>query len=198
MLAAGASERLPGAPPKQLLQFRSGTGGGGGTLLHHAAHVAVEAGCGPVVVVLGSRIRDLKPELAGLRVEIVENRSWRDGLSTSIRAGLDALERKRVDAAMFTTCDQPRVGGALLKQLADRYIAASPRPPAVACAYAGTLGVPALFDRDAFQTLRSLSGDQGAKPVLERYGARVIAVPFEDAALDIDTPDDVRSFLDSA
>jgi molybdenum cofactor cytidylyltransferase len=143
-----------------------------------------------VVVVLGAGAGQLRFELSDLGVRIAENPRWRDGMSSSIQVGLDALEAIAApDAALFATCDQPLVTPELLRRLAASFAAA--RPPAVACEYAGTLGVPALFARGLFDELRGLAGDQGAKRVIEAHGASVARIPFEDAALDIDTPEDV-------
>ncbi len=186
VLAAGASSRLPG--PKQLLRFR------GATLLRHAAQTAVKVACGPVAVVIGggAPVRQLRFELSDLGVAIVENARWKDGMSASIHAGLEALERAvpPPEAVLIMTCDQPHVTAALLRQMVATFGAT--RPPAVACEYAGTVGVPALFDRSLFAELRALEHDQGAKSILERHQLRVARIPFEPAAVDIDTPEDVR------
>jgi len=185
VLAAGASRRLPG--PKQLLRVR------GMTLLRHAAQTAVAAKCGPVVVVLGAAAlaRQLRFELVDLDVRIAENHRWKEGMSTSIQAGLDALEQgEKVDAALITVCDQPHVSEQLLEEMVEQY--RRRRAPAVACAYAGTVGVPALFDRALFAELRTLEHDQGAKKVLEHHARSVVRIPFEQGTVDIDTPEDVR------
>ncbi|MGA2382873.1 MAG: nucleotidyltransferase family protein [Gemmatimonadales bacterium] len=184
VLAAGASRRLPG--PKQMLRFR------GVTLLRHAAQTAVAAGSGPVVVVLGaaSTAKQLRFELVDLDVRIAENARWKEGMSSSIRAGLDALEQaEATEAVLIMTCDQPHVTADLLKQLVATY--REKRPAAVACAYAGTVGVPALFDRSLFAELHALEHDQGAKRILERHLHVIGRIPFEQGAVDIDTPEDV-------
>lgn len=184
VLAAGASRRLPG--PKQMLRFR------GTTLLRHAAQTAVAAGAGPVVVVLGAAAaaRQLRFELVDLDVRIVENARWKEGMSSSIRAGLDALEQvEATDAVLIMTCDQPHVTAKLLEQMIAAY--RETRPVAVACAYAGTVGVPALLGRALFAELRALEHDQGAKRILERHLPEVARIPFEQGAVDIDTPEDV-------
>lgn len=182
MLAAGASLRMPG--PKQLLRYH------GATLVRRAAQTAVTAACGPVVVVLGDAAAQLRFELVDLDVRIVENRHAAQGLSTSVRAGLVALcEAVEPDAALFMTCDQPLLTPEILKQIVATF--AATRPPAVACEYAGTVGVPALFDRLLFGELRALDGDQGAKRILQRHLERTARIPFEPGGLDIDTPDDV-------
>jgi molybdenum cofactor cytidylyltransferase len=184
VLAAGASRRLPG--PKQMLRFR------GSTLLRHAAQTAVAAGCGPVVVVLGaaSAAKQLRFELVDLGVTIVENARWKEGMSSSIRAALDVLEQaEATEAVLIMTCDQPHVTATLLKQMVAAY--RETRPPAVACAYAGTVGVPALLGRSLFAELRALEHDQGAKRILERHLSAIARIPFEQGAVDIDTPEDV-------
>ena len=185
VLAAGASRRLPG--PKQLLRFR------GVTLLRHAAQTAARAACGPVVVVLGSKAaaRQFRFELADLGVSVVENPRWKEGMSSSIRAGLEALERaERPEAVLIMTCDQPHVTAPLLKEMVAVFHAT--HAPAVACEYAGTIGVPALFGRALFAELNALEHDHGAKSILERHLSRLARIPFEGGAVDIDTPEDVR------
>ncbi len=190
VLAAGASSRLPG--PKQLLRHR------GVTLLRLAAQTAVAAACGPVVVVLPPGAGPLRFELVDLDVRIVENPDAAKGLSTSVRAGLDALGSAgpevrpdtSPDAVLFMTCDQPFLTPDVLNRLAEAY--GSIRPPAVACEYGGTVGVPALFDRSLFGELRALEGDQGAKRILQHHLAETVRVPFEAGAFDVDTPEDAR------
>jgi len=159
------------------------------TLLRRAAGTAVAAECGPVVVVLGAAVEPLRRELAGVPVRIVENPHSAEGLSTSVRAGLDALrERGQPDAVVFLACDQPRLTPDVLRTIVARFRAT--RPPAVACAYGDTVGVPALFARSLFGELRALAGDRGAKRVLERHAAEIVTVPFEPGRFDVDTPED--------
>jgi molybdenum cofactor cytidylyltransferase len=202
VLAAGASQRLPG--PKQLLKYR------GETLLRRAARTAVEAACGTVVVVLASGAAAMREELAGLDVRIAENPRAAQGLSSSINIGIDALEgrgaggaaaRDRMpvplppgdlpDAVLFMTCDQPLLTTDVLRQLVATFV--SQRPRAVGCAYAGTVGVPALFSRSLLEELRALQGDAGAKRVLQRHAGETALVRFEPGSVDIDTASDVAA-----
>ena len=186
VLAAGGSARL--RSPKQLVPYR------GRSLLRHAVEVALageQPATGPVVVVLGAAAERLSPELAGLDVRVVVNDRWEEGLSSSVRAGLDALASAGApDAALFTTCDQPLVTADLLRRIIAAYEAS--RSPIVACEYAGTLGVPALFDHSLWGELTELRGDAGARGVIERHLAETVRVPFPDAALDVDSAGDVR------
>jgi len=183
VLAAGGSTRL--GSPKQLLPHR------GTSLLRHAAETAVAVGAARVVVVVGAEAERLRAELNGLAVLIAENQCWAEGLSTSVRAGLDALEAAtEPEALLFTTCDQPFVTPDLLRAMIAVYEAS--RPPVVACEYAGAVGVPALFDRALWNELRDLSGDSGARRIIERHLAQAVRVPFPEGAVDVDDAEDAR------
>jgi molybdenum cofactor cytidylyltransferase len=76
--------------------------------------------------------------------------------------------------------------------LLDELVATHRRTGAsiVACEYADTVGVPALFSRAMFDELAALSGDMGAKQVIGRHADEVVRVPFPAAAFDVDTPED--------
>ena len=177
ILAAGGSSRL--GSPKQLLDFR------GRSLLRHAAETALAAGCRPVVVVLGSGAERLRPELAGLAVHAVENPEWSEGMGTSIRRGLETLGSLApgLDGALLMLCDQPLIGPAALRALAE-----AGRPDGIAAAaYHGIVGVPAVFGRTFFDELRALAADAGAKPLLRRHAGIVVEVALPEAATDIDT-----------
>jgi molybdenum cofactor cytidylyltransferase len=63
----------------------------------------------------------------------------------------------------------------------------------VACAYAGTLGPPALFGRAWFGELMRLRGDRGAKRILERERGRVFRVSWPEGAIDVDRPADLAA-----
>ncbi len=174
VLAAGAGRRMGG--PKALLEV------GGETLLRRAVRVAVEAGCTPVLAVVGA----WDPCLADLEARTVPNPDASDGMASSIRAGVAALPEE-AEAALLLAVDQPAVDAALLRQLADLHRREPIRP--AACAYAGTLGIPAILPRRLFPELLALRGDRGAKALLFREDAA--ALPFPEGARDLDRPEDL-------
>jgi molybdenum cofactor cytidylyltransferase len=63
----------------------------------------------------------------------------------------------------------------------------------VACEYAGTVGVPALFEKSCFDRLTKLRGDGGAKSVLLAGSEMLVRYPWPDGASDINTPEDYAS-----
>ena len=179
LLAAGGSTRL--GSPKQLLAY------GGRTLLRRAAQTALSTVCRPVVAVLGAGAETLRAELAGLDVRIVVNPAWERGMGGSVRLGMAALEDEaKLDAILLTLCDQPFVGKASLERLIHAW--GEGRVCSIAAAaYDETLGVPAVFGRGHFAELAALPDAAGAKPILQRHAASVLAVPMPEAATDIDT-----------
>lgn len=185
ILAAGSSSRL--GQPKQLLQYE------GQTLVRRAAQAAFEAGCDPVVVVVGAEGEKVAAALRDLTVMFVPNEDWQRGMGTSIRAGVDRLRES--DAVLLLVCDQPKVDAGLLRELIAQQEQTG--RSMVATSYAGTQGVPALFTQACFEQLLSLGHETGAKTLLLARPAEVAAVEFPPAAWDIDTPADLRS-LDGA
>jgi molybdenum cofactor cytidylyltransferase len=181
ILAAGASSRM--GSPKQALRC------GGTSLLRRAALTALDAGCEPVVVVTGAHAEQSRRELDGLGVQETLNEEWPEGIASSIRAGVHYVAANTsADAVIVMLCDQPRVGADVLMALVAAH--AGTAKPIVACRYADTSGVPALFARTVWADLTLLTGHSGAKQIIESDPSRVHLVPFPDGAIDIDTPAD--------
>lgn len=180
VLAAGASSRL--GYPKQLITQA------GETLLLHATLAALNAGAHPVLVVLGSDAARIAPQLNIPSAQIVTNENWESGLASSLAAGLRAITANHTcDAVMVTLADQPNVGAAALKRLTSAFDA---NHRIVAAAYAGTIGVPAIFGSEHVPALLLLKGDAGAGRWMRARMSEVTGVPLPEAELDIDTQAD--------
>ena len=183
ILAAGASGRMN--EPKQLLQFQ------GKSLLRRAAETAVESVYNPRVVVLGANFERAAAEIVDLPVEIVFNENWQIGLSSSIKAGIENLLKiaPEVRAVVITLADQPFVTANHLNLFAEKFEPS--KSLIVAAEYNQTRGVPALFSREIFDDLCSLTGDRGAKAVIEKHRHSLSTIALPEAAFDIDTPQDL-------
>ena len=180
VLAAGAATRFGSA--KQLVRVA------GRPLLHTAAAHAAEVAGSAVIVVLGAHAAELTPLLKHSQASIVINRDWREGLASSIRAGVSRLP-PTCNAVLLTLVDQAAITAEDLRRL----VSAWRRQPdyIVAARYGMTTGVPAIFPRSAFSELTALRGDVGARGLLQRNSDRVVRVPMARAAIDIDTPEDL-------
>lgn len=183
LLAAGGSTRL--GRPKQLLQYE------GKTLLRRAAEAITESICDPVIAVLGAEKEDAGAEIADLPVRICFNQEWPLGMSSSIKLGVKELLliEPTIDALVITLCDQPFVNAQTIDRLVARFT--ETRKPMVAAEYDNIAGVPALFAREMFDALSSLEGDKGARDLIRDPGASIETIEIEEAALDIDTHDDI-------
>jgi len=172
VLAAGASTRL--GEPKQLVILN------GETLLERAVRTAREADLSPVIVIV--KDATLIETIQAQGAQVLLNRKFYQGMSTSIHAGVRWAGGLKADGVVLMTCDQPAVtAGHLMELCAEPALIAG-------SGYAGKVGIPAYFPSSRFGELMKLDGDVGARALL--HGAR--AVNCEALALDIDTEDDLK------
>jgi molybdenum cofactor cytidylyltransferase len=180
VLAAGASTRF--GSPKQLVRIA------GRPLLHTVVARTAEVTGNALIVVLGAGAGELAPLLKHSLGSVVVNRHWREGLASSIRAGVARLPAT-CTGVLLVLADQAAVTSDDLKRLAGSW---RRRPQYIAAAlYAGTTGAPAIFPRSTFTELAALRGDAGARSILRRRADQMIRVPMPAAELDLDTPEDL-------
>jgi molybdenum cofactor cytidylyltransferase len=133
-------------------------------------------------------IRD-RVDLSG--VEVVENRQFGEGCSSSIAAALTALD-PRVDVLVLLLGDQPGVRAETVAAL----LACRGDSPLAACAYEDGRGHPLAFAREMFDELAALHGDKGVWKLLDRYADRVVDVPVAGGIpRDVDTDEDYEAVL---
>ena len=187
LLAGGGSSRF--GQPKMLLPWR------GKPLIRHAAEAALAGGLRELVVVSGAveesagGMEALRGALDGLPVRFVSNPEWQQGQSTSLRAGLNALDR-RAGAALFLLADQPFVSAELVRALVETH--QRTLAPVTAPRVAGRRANPVLFDRVTFDALRALEGDTGGRAIFETFPPAFVDWEDERLLLDVDTPEDYR------
>ncbi len=147
-----------------------------------------------VVVVLGREAGAMREALGGLPVRCVENPGYRDGMSTSLRAGVRELS-PATEAALIVLGDQPGVTPVILDRLIATY--RQSRQPIVVPVYQeGTRGNPVLFDASLFPELRAVTGDQGAREVIARDAGRVASITFPfPMPRDVDSRADYNELL---
>ena len=175
LLAAGASRRLGAA--KQLLQID------GETLVHRAARLALTTRPLDAVLVYAPEAIAIPPAVADLPVRCVPCADAARGMGATLVRGLDTLDA-RCAAALVLVCDQPALEASHLQALVETW-RGSPGH-AVASAYAGTRGVPAMLPRAWFGQVDG-TGDRGARALL-RGRDDVLTLPAEALADDVDTP----------
>ncbi len=189
LLAAGASARMGNL--KQLLPVA------GVTLVERTLTAALESRLDRLVLVLGHRAHEIERALGTVsrdpRLTIVHNRHYREGISSSLVAGVVEIARSH-DHGMILLADMPFIDGRVIDLLIKNYL--NSRLPIGAIKVGERAGHPVVFRRDLFFELKALTGDVGARFLLKKYSDRVcLTAPGTDYDnRDIDTQQDYRNF----
>lgn len=184
VLAAGRSTRFDGN--KMLAPV------GGRPLVRHAAELAREVCGSRSVLVAGFHAAEVMTATGNAAGFVVINERHDEGMGTSIAAGVAAV-RNTAGAVLILLADQPLVTVDHLAALISRWSGTDNE--IVATAFDDTVGPPVLFPRGAFGELVRLEGDDGARRLI-RSPFRVETVRFDNAAVDVDRPDDLENLTD--
>ncbi|MGA2666141.1 MAG: nucleotidyltransferase family protein [Nitrososphaerales archaeon] len=185
LLAAGRSSRF--GSTKQLAVL------GGETLLGRALATLRRSPVDEVIVVVGHRAEEVARTAPGARV--VLNEEYGTGLASSLRVGIGAVAPGAA-AAVVCLADQPFVSPRLVSRIVARHRLTGADVVASCCraASGGALvAPPVLFGRRLFAEVAGLTGDRGAKAVIEAHpGFERVAVGCE-ALLDVDETGDLEA-----
>jgi molybdenum cofactor cytidylyltransferase len=180
VLAAGLSRRMGQA--KLLMPV------GGRAIIRYVVESVLAGGVDSVWVVTGPDVEPIEAALAGFEVQIVVNPAPEAGQAGSVRTGIAALPPS-VEAVLIALGDQPALAPSIIPAL----LAARRASPKliVAPRYRDGQGNPVLFKREIFPELLRLTGDLGARPIIQKEPARVEWVDLDlPMPPDVDTPDD--------
>ncbi|HKC08668.1 MAG TPA: nucleotidyltransferase family protein [Methylomirabilota bacterium] len=180
VLAAGLSRRMGQA--KLLMKV------GGRAIIRYVVESVLAGGADSVWVVTGPDVEPIQAALVGIEVQIAVNPAPEEGQAGSVRTGIAALPAS-VDWALIALGDQPLLAPAIIPAL----LAARRTSPKliVAPRYRDGQGNPVVFRREIFPELLRLTGDLGARPIIQRDPARVEWVDLDlPMPPDVDTPDD--------
>ena len=182
ILAAGTSSRMGKA--KQLLALGEST-----VLAQTLAHVQAAA-LHEIILVLGASAETIRRRLPSPReLKIVVNHAYQQGIASSLRAGLSAVDPGS-HAALIVLGDQPFIR----PQTLDRIVAEYQRSQAqiVIPTHQGQRGNPVLLDRSVFAEVMALEGDVGSRAIFARHLDGIVNVEVEDSGvlLDLDDPVD--------
>jgi molybdenum cofactor cytidylyltransferase len=184
VLAAGGSRRL--GEPKQLLPY------GSGTLLDHALETARASGFDQLIVALGGSSGTVRGKVDLSGADVVENPDFGEGCSSSIAAGLSAIDPDS-ELMVLMLGDQPGVTPAIVRAL----IAVCDEDTALAaCLYDGGRGHPLAFGKALFGDLRELHGDKAVWKLMERRSGEVVEARVPGPIpRDVDTRADYEAVL---
>ena len=181
LLAAGAGTRM--GRPKALVVDDDGT-----SWLARGVQVLLEGGCDDVTVVLGAAADEALARVPdGVTVVVADD--WAEGMSASLRAGLEALHDSDVDAALVSLVDLPDVTGSVVHRV---LAAGADRAALIRTTYDGRPGHPVVLGREHWTGVRAAAvGDRGARDYLAHHA--LVEVECGDLATgqDADSPGEV-------
>lgn len=181
VLAAGRSSRM-GEQNKLLAAV------GDNSMIQRVVDATLKAEVFSTTVVTGCQAQEVRVQLQGRDVSFVHNADYREGLAGSLKRGLSSLSGD-IDGVMILLADMPFINAVHINELLAEFNPATERD-IVAPIREGRLGNPIIWSARYIPAMMKLSGDRGARPLLEEFAANVWEVPMGDDAIfmDVDTP----------
>ena len=182
ILAAGNATRF--GAPKVIAPLR------GIELVRHVIDRLTLAGIAEIVVVAGEHLAAIETSASGSIATVVRNPAPSAGMSSSLVTAMHALSPECL-AFVVALGDQPEIDPALVRRLIAVWEGCN-AAAVVPVFQGGVRGHPVLFDISMRPFLLELTGDQGARALLEAMSDRVVLVHVDaPPPLDVDTPEDL-------
>ncbi len=192
ILAAGMSERFQGGP-KQLLRLKRGY------MIEYVIRASLDSKLNKIFLVLGHHHNKILKALAknikyfkNNRLEIIINRQYRQGMSSSVRSGL-ASTGDKFGSVMFILGDQPMVDSPLIDLMLKRFYKSDKN----ICipVYKGKRGNPTIFSREYFNLLQRVKGDSGGRRIIQTNPDDILKIDTDSPACvyNINTMDDLMA-----
>ncbi len=177
LLAAGEAKRM--GKLKQLMPL------GGTTILEQTIDNLLSSRVGEVIVVLGHKAEEIRRKIATRPIKITVNPIYRQGMGTSIAAGLKLVDN-RAQAVMLALGDQPFVDSPTINRLIEEF---QNHDKGIAIpTYQGRRGHPLIFSIKYKAPLSRLKGDIGGREIIKKHPEDIleVAVDCEGIIIDID------------
>ncbi len=182
ILAAGAAFRMNEA--KMLLAFESTT------ILEHIVAEVKTVKPDHICLVTGYYHKEIVESIDTAGLFIVHNEHWREGMASSISRGIQEMIKKypALSSVIIVVSDQPHLNSKVLDEMFALHN--KTKKGIVAAQYGKIAGTPVLFSKKYFNQLIELTGDTGAKSILQQHKTDIATVEFSLGVIDIDTPED--------
>jgi len=187
ILAAGRGSRM-GSNDKLLSPYQ------GRPLLAAIIDAAEASKAAQIILVTGYKSELLSPLVEGRNITQIDNPLFDEGMSSSIKAGLAALD-DTMDGAMICLADMPLLTHLHLDALISAFDGNVCAP-----VFNDKRGNPVLWGRKHFAALQALAGDKGARDILKTMENEITLVKMDDDAtlVDVDTPEALKALVEKA
>jgi len=175
LLAAGESKRT--GRQKLLLPF------GTSTIIEQAINNLLNSKVDEVIVVVGYRAEELVKKIASKPIKIAVNPQYHQGMSTSIIAGLNLID-KRAKAVMIALADQPGINSKVIDKLIQEF---RQHNKGIAIpTYRGNRGHPVIFSIKYRGAFLKLTGDVGGREIIDKHWDDILEIPVDSKGINID------------
>ncbi|MHB8829561.1 MAG: nucleotidyltransferase family protein [Syntrophales bacterium] len=188
VLAAGESKRM--GQPKQMLPWQ------GETLLRRVLKNVLRSNANEIILVLGHEAEKIKGSLIEFPIKIVINRDYKQGMASSLRQGLLAMDPAS-EAFLVILADQPGIGSDIINRVIRGFQQADPKRGICRPVCHGLQGHPVLIGIQHLPEALQLQGDVGARQILMNHPLDISEIETGQnvIAMDMDTPDEYREYM---
>jgi len=186
IISAGASSRLGEA--KQLVKYKNDV------LINHIIKECLATEIEDIFLILGANRQLIKAQLIEGDFITLENKKWKEGMGKSIAFGVsEATKINTYEGVFIILSDQVFFDSTII----DDMLTSSDKNPdnIILSKYQEGQGPPSYFPAQYFGPLSKLTGDDGAKEIIQANRDKIIYVNFEKGNIDIDTPEDLQHLL---
>ena len=169
LLAAGQSKRMNGE--NKLTKEIQGT-----PLIKHSVKNILASSIDELIVVLGHQKETIEKLIdKNKKIKFVFNKDFESGIASSIKTGLNNLSEK-TEAFFICLGDMPMVNQNIYNQL----IKSINKKEIIVPTYKGQQGNPVLFAKSMKEKIINISGDIGAKKILELNKDKILNLEIND------------------
>ena len=189
ILAAGKASRMGAV--KQLLKVN------GTSLLENAISNSKKLKKSTVICVLGAHATEIKKTIDLKSIAFTINKDYTKGISSSIIAGIKYIQKQEIqfDGLFIQLADQPAIKVAYYQEMVALF--SKEKTKIIAANYGNKHGVPAIFPKAFINDLLKITGDKGAKEFLQKNKEDIVSPKTPVNLLDIDTPEDYNTYLNT-
>ena len=169
LLAAGQSKRMVGE--NKLAKKIQGV-----PLIKHSVKNILSASIDELIIVLGYQKEIIEKLIdKNEKIKFVFNKDFESGMASSIKTGLNNLSKK-TEAFFICLGDMPMVNHDIYNQL----IKSKDNKEIIVPTYKGQQGNPVLFNKSMKETVMNITGDVGAKKILELNKDKILNLEIND------------------
>ena len=172
LLAAGQSKRMNGE--NKLIKEIQGV-----HLIKHSVKNILSSSVDELIVVLGYQKKIIEKLIEkNEKIKTVFNENFENGIASSIKTGLNHFSEK-TEAFFICLGDMPLVNYNIYNQL----IKSKDNKKIIVPIYKGQQGNPVLFDKSMKEKIMNITGDVGAKKILELNKDKILNLEINDQSI---------------